>query len=105
VEQSMRCALTKMDVRNVVLLAVQHVAKHQCAEERVVRAAHIADAQYHYIQTDEYKDKPNSFIDHRDKPDRSHSVKKSLMQHTITAIVAYEQAKLMKSEHPRKRLK
>lgn len=98
VEQSMRVAPSKMDVQNVVLLAIQQTAKHHSYEDRIIRALQIADAQYNYMQTKEYKDKPNSDLDNRKKLASSRRIEKSPMQHTIMAIVAYEQAKLMNSE-------
>lgn len=97
VEHRMRVSLSKMNVQYVVLLALKQIAKHPSSEERVVRAKQIADAQYEYMQTDEYKDKPNAPFDNSEKPASSRLVNKSLMQHTIMAIVAYEQAKLGKS--------
>lgn len=101
VEKMMRVVPLKMDVQNVIQLALQQIAKHLGSEERVVSAMQIANAQYEYMQTEEYKDKPNGPFDNSEKPASSRLVNKSIMQHTIMAIVAYEQAKLGKSETPR----
>jgi len=93
IEEKIKVAPTKMDVQNVVLFALQQVAKHPVWEERVIRAMHIADAQYHYMQLDDYIQKPNNTLNHGESAANLKCVNKNDMKNTLVAIVAYEQAK------------
>lgn len=95
VEQSMRFATSKADVQNVVLLALSQIAMHQSSEERAIRTMQLTDAQFTYMQTDEYKEKPNRFIDQRAKRISTPPMEKSLLHHKNMALNAYEHAKLL----------
>ena len=100
VEHRMSVAPSKMDVQNVVLLSLQQVAKHPSTEERIVRAAQIADAQYEYMQSEDYRNKPNGPLDDREKQASNRIGSRKDMMHTLMAIVAYEKAKLLTMEQP-----
>lgn len=95
VEQRMRLATSKMDVQNVVMFALQKIAKHLNYEDRIIRAMQIGEAQYEYMQTNDYKEKPNSHFENSVKLANSRFINKSAMQHTLMAIVAYEQVKFV----------
>lgn len=95
-EQQMRVAPTKIVVQNIVLLALQQIAKLSSYEERAVRTMQIAEAQFQYMQNNEYKDKTNDPFGNSEKLISPQLVNKNQMQHTMIAIVAYEQAKLSK---------
>lgn len=97
IEQHMRIAPSKMDVGMVVFYASIRVPKHEHGDQSVARAMQFADAQYEYMRTEEYRQKPNSPYDKREKSAGPPAPKSlSLIPYTTMALTAYEQAKAVK---------
>lgn len=90
IEQSMKIAPTKTDVQLVAFRVAKQIEKHPNPEEREIRAKHLADAKQEYEQTEEYKEKPNSPLENRERP-ANISYKKNPKQYEQIAKIAYDQ--------------
>jgi len=94
VEWGMRAAVTKQDVDHVVLLSSRHALKKSASEADVVRAAQFRDAHYQYMQTEEYREKPNHPWEDRKRSSRTRYIpENNNIRYNTMAIFAYEKAK------------
>jgi hypothetical protein len=91
VEQSMRFAPTRLDVQMVAARAMKSAAGPPYSADGALRARHIADAQYEYMKTDEFREKPVGPFDRR--PRKTGPYPDKTIQYLTTVVFAYERAK------------
>lgn len=96
-ELSMRLVPTKVDVQLVTIRSAKQIEKDPNPQMREVRLKHLANAKQEYEQTEEYKEKPNTLMDHKElAPTERKKKKNELHQLSQTALQAYERANLFK---------
>lgn len=86
IELSMKAAPSKMDVQVVAYRASKQLHQYR-GEDAEVRAKHVADAKHEYEQTDDYKEKPNSPLQQRQK--ETIRTYKSEQEVFVRAVSAY----------------